>query len=95
MNKVSTDNADTPSVLHSSRRRSTSRRHIPTTSLVDTLDSKHKVSNANADTSSAVVKPAKGIDESATVVVGYGMVPLMKFSHAKLGSFEPGVDRQR
>ena len=47
----------------------------PMTSLVDTLDSKHKVSTANADTSSAVVKPAKGIDESAAVVVGYGMVP--------------------
>ena len=58
------------------------------TSLVDTLDSKHKVSTANADTSSAVVKPAKGIDESAAVVVGYGMVPLMKSSRAKPGSFE-------
>ena len=35
------------------------------TSLVDTLDSKHKVSTANADTSSAVVKLAEEIDESA------------------------------
>ena len=52
------------------------------TSLVDTLDSKHKVSTADADTSSAVVKPAKGID------VRYGMVPLMKSSRAKPGSFE-------
>ena len=62
------------------------------TSLVDTLDSKHKVSTANADTSSAVVKPAKGIDESAAVVVGYSMVPLMKSSRAEPGSFE---DRSR
>ena len=35
------------------------------TSLVDTLDSKHKVSTANADTSSAVVKLGEEIDESA------------------------------
>ena len=62
------------------------------TSLVDTLDSKHKVSTANVDTSSAVVKPAKEIDESAAHVVGYGMVPLMKSSRAKPGSFE---DRSR
>ena len=46
------------------------------------------MSTANADTLSAVVKPAKGIDESATVVVGYDMVSLMKSSRAKLGSFE-------
>ena len=43
---------------------------------------------ANADTSSAVVKPANGIDESAAFVVGYSMVPLMKSSRAKPGSFE-------
>ena len=81
MNKVSTDNADTPSVLYSSRRRLTSRRHMSddvflrqgvesnallSLSLsVDTLDSKNNVSTDNADTSSAVVKLAEEIDESA------------------------------
>ena len=34
------------------------------------------------------MKPAKEIDESAAVVVGYGMVPLMKSSRAKPGSFD-------
>ena len=53
----------------------------------DTLVAKNKVSTNNDDKSSAVVKPAKEIDESASVVVGYGMKSLMKSSSEKLGSF--------
>ena len=79
------------SAPHVRRRRpatSCGEQRSPVSLSVDTLDSKNNVSTANADTSSAVVKPVEEVDESAAVVVGYVMVPLMKSSRAKPGRFE-------